>query len=216
MITVEEAKQLLFSRIKPSQPIKQSIEEAYGYILAEDIFAPIDLPIFDASSVDGYAITYHLPLTTYHYAIIGEIKAGDDAHIELKPGQAVRIFTGAMVPASANEVVMQEQVERNGDNLSFNSLYKKGDYIRRQGSQLKIGDPVLKKGAYLHPGAIGFLASMGLAAIAVYPKPKVSCIVTGNEIVKPGNPLTPGQIYESNSFALFKSANASSHLSVSI
>lgn len=202
MITVEEAKQLLFSRIRPSEPIKTLIGEAYGFILAEDIFAPIDLPIFDASSVDGYAITCPLPLTPYPFTVIGEIKAGDDAHFELKSGQAMRIFTGAMVPTSATEIVMQEQVERRGEELIFNNLYKAGNYIRKQGSQLKKGDLVMQKGSFLHPGSIGFLASMGLAEIAVYPKPKVSIIVTGNEIIKPGNSLVPGQIYESNSYAL--------------
>jgi len=202
MITVKEAKELLFSKVKPSEPVRTSIAEAYGNILAEDIFAPIDLPIFDASSVDGYAITYHLPLTTYHFQVIGEIKAGDNAHFDLKPGQAVRIFTGAMVPVSSKEVVMQEQVERKDDSFIFNDLYKQGNYIRKQGSQLKKGELVLQKGTFLHPGAIGFLASMGISELSIYPKPEVSFIVTGNEIIKPGIPLAPGQIYESNSFAL--------------
>ena len=182
-----------------------SIGQAYGNVLAEDIYAPIDLPIFDASSVDGYAITYHLPLTTYHFSIIGEIKAGDNINFDLKADQAVRIFTGAMVPDSATEVVMQEQVERIDERITFNETYKQGNYIRRQGSQLKKGDLTLKKGSFLHPGAIGFIASMGISELRVYPKPKVSVIVTGNEIIKPGNPLSPGQIYESNSFALVAS-----------
>src|SRR6185437_1311727 len=107
-----------------------------------------------------------------------------------------------MVPASATEIVMQEQVEREGDAIIFNNLYKKGNYIRKQGSQLKKGDMALQKGAFLHPGAIGFLASMGVDELKIYPKPKVSVIVTGNEIIKPGNPLSSGQIYESNSYAL--------------
>ena len=203
MIIVEEAKGLLFSRINPTRAEKISIDEAYGYILAEDISAPIDLPIFDASSVDGYAVNYELGIKNYDFfKIIGEIKAGDNKIIELKPGEAIRLYTGSIVPGSASELLMQEQVTREGDAVILNDTYKSGNYIRNQGSQLKKGDIVAQKGIFLHPGAIGFLASMGISEVSIYPKPELSFIVTGNEIIKPGIPLAPGQIYESNSFAL--------------
>ena len=206
MITVEEAKELLFNRINLSDPDTASIDTAYGNVLAEDVYSPIDLPIFNASSVDGYAVNYdaepNFKFQISNFKIIGEIKAGDNVNFDLKSGQAVRIFTGAMVPESTTEIVMQEQVEQDGDAIIFNETYKRGNYIRKQGSQLKKGDLTLKKGSFLHPGALGFLASMGVSELKIYPKPKVSAIVTGNEIIKPGNPLSPGQIYESNSFAL--------------
>jgi molybdopterin molybdotransferase len=202
MLTVEEAKDLLIRAVGKSAPVTTGLPGAYGNVVAEDIYAPVDLPLFDASSVDGYALCLDPSEHNRLYKIIGEIKAGDAPYFQLPPGEGVRLYTGAMVPASADCIVMQENVEAKDGYIKLAEDTSPGNYIRKQGSQIRKGELALAKGAYLNPGTVGFLASMGLANVKIYKKPPVSVIVTGNEIIAPGNDLKAGQIYESNSFAL--------------
>jgi len=202
MLTVEEAKQLLFSQIQRSEIVEIPIDKAFGNVLAQDLYSPIDLPLFDQSSVDGYAIAFDKIEDHAHFEIIEEIKAGDYSEVNLRPGQGVRIFTGAMVPATANLVVMQEFVNAKNEFITLGKDFKPGNFIRKQGTQIKEGELALEKGVYLNPGVIGFISSLGIAKVKIFKKPIVSIIVTGNEIVKPGNELDKGQIYESNSYAL--------------
>ena len=122
--------------------------------------------------------------------------------VNLNAGQAVRIFTGASVPVSADCVVIQEKVEASNGTIVLSDGFKKGDFIRLKGSQIKEGDMALKKGSLLNPATIGFLALLGVAVVKVYAKPVVSILVTGDEIVVPGNELQYGQVYEANSFSL--------------
>lgn len=201
MISVEEAKRLLFGNIEKSKPVEVSISEASGCVLVEDIFSPIDLPSFNQSAMDGYAVSSD-PKNNNRFEVIGEIKAGDAPSFHLHSGQAVRIFTGAAVPDSVDAIVIQEKAERVNGSIHLSDGFKKGDCIRFQGSQIKKGELALKKNCFLNPAAIGFLASLGIPKVKIYAKPNVSIIVTGNEIVKPGNNLASGEIYESNSFAL--------------
>ena len=206
MITVEEAKQLLFSKIEKTNFQTIDISESTGCVLAETIFSPIDLPSFNQSAMDGYA----LASSDEHknkFKVIGEIKAGDAGSVQLQSGQAVRIFTGAEVPASADAVVIQEKTERVNGSIHLSEAVRQGDCIRYKGSQIKAGEVALKTGTLLNPAAIGFLASIGIQKVSVYKKPDVSLITTGNELVKPGKTLMRGQVYESNSFALQAALN---------
>jgi molybdopterin molybdotransferase len=202
MILVEEAKELLFGRIEKSQPIELSLKEAFGFVLSEEILSPIDLPLFDSSSMDGYAVARNGSSEQKVFEVIGEIKAGDGSTYYLKPGQAIQIFTGALVPSSADGIVIQEKVELKNGSIYLSEEFRNGAFIRKKGSQIKQGELVLLKGTFLNPACIGLLASLGIETATVYTKPKVSLIVSGDEIVSQGNDLKAGEIYESNSFTL--------------
>ena len=201
MISVEEAKRLLFSGIEKSKPVAMHITEAFGCVLAEDIFSPIDLPSFNQSAMDGYAVA-SVDKNRKEFKIVGEIKAGDAGSIHLQAGEAVKIFTGAEVPVSADAIVIQEKVEHTNGSIHLSDDLRQGDCIRFKGSQIKKGELALAKHTPLNPAVIGFLASLGIATVNIYKKPVVSLVVTGNELVKPGNNLNDGQVYESNSYSL--------------
>lgn len=202
MVTVEEAKNLLFSQVLKSETVEIDISDSLGCVLAEDIVSPINQPEFDNSSMDGYAIASTNDLEQVKFEVIGEIKAGGSADFNLKPGQAVRIFTGAKLPDGADSIVIQEKVEAKDGYIYLTEPYKKGAFIRTTGSMMKKGQLALEKGFVFNPAAIGFLASMGIFKVKAYKNPEVSIITTGDEIVKPGMGLKPGEIYESNSFSL--------------
>lgn len=203
MISVEEAKAIIEKEIAPLSPVKKSLDEAAGKLLAEDIYAAIDIPAFPQSSMDGYAFSFDAWKDNNQLAVNGEIAAGNDKDIPLKRGDAVRIFTGAAVPSGADTVVMQEKTKIiNGVLVIEDENLTPGTNVRPKGSEIRAGERGLAKASFLSPAAIGFLAGLGITEITVYPKPSVCIIVTGNELQKPGNPLKYGQVYESNSFAL--------------
>lgn len=178
---------------------KVSVDSSLNKILAEDIISPINMPPFRQSAMDGYAIKYTNSDT---YELVDESKAGDGKFIELKKGQAARIFTGALVPDDADTVVIQEHVTKTNNSISITKQPAKLDNVRPIGEQVKKGDVVLKKGLKLNAAAIGFLAGIGVNEISVYKTPKVSVVITGNELQESGQKLEDGKIYESNSFML--------------
>jgi molybdopterin molybdotransferase len=197
MITVEEALALIKENtgcLNRSELIR--VENSSGKILSEDIIAPISLPSFRQSAMDGYALRFH---DKDIYAVIGEVKAGDSINFEMRPGQAVRIFTGASVPDAAEAVVIQERTVREKDLLKIERVPNLNDNIRSEGEQILKGSRPLKKGHYVTPSGIGLLLSMGIQNVAVNCLPKISVVVTGNELVRPGDDLPDGKIYESNS-----------------
>ncbi len=200
LISVEQAISLIKKNV--GQGITQetiALEQALGYISAEDIFAPISLPPFRQSAMDGYALNYHSGDT---FDVMGEVKAGDSMSPILKKGQCVRIFTGAMVPKTANVVIKQESVLRNEDTVSVQQDIVPGSNIRPEGEQIKANELALSRGTYLNASTIGFLAGMGVVSVSVYKKPTVAIVITGNELVTGGKPLEQGQIYESNAIML--------------
>jgi molybdopterin molybdotransferase len=203
MISVEEASYLIDQNSFPNQEIETlSVSSSLGRVLAKSLKAPLSLPNFRQSAMDGYALSLHKDLS---YAVVGEVQAGDRSNLELKPGECVRIFTGAAVPDSADTVVIQEKVKRIESGIWLDSLPKVGQNIRAIGSQVKAGSQCLDKGQLLNPAGLGFIQSLGIESVEVFKKPKVSIIITGNELTPPGSPLKPGKIYESNSI-LLKSA----------
>lgn len=200
MFSIEQALTLIK---KHSQPTRQtsitSLSEAMGHVLAENIISPISMPPFRQSAMDGYALNLH---TSHVYALIDEVKAGDEKEPILKPGESVRIFTGARVPETANAVVMQERVSVSSKQLTVSSEILVNDNIRPAGEQVLKGAMALPKGTTLNAAAIGFLASLGIESLKVFNKPSIAIIITGNELVAPGQPLSPGKIYESNGVML--------------
>ncbi|NAS32062.1 molybdopterin molybdenumtransferase MoeA [Flavobacteriaceae bacterium R38] len=201
MITVENALRLIDNTIvKTSETEVIDVINSYGYILATDIYSPINMPPFRQSAMDGYAL--HLGKSDT-YSLISEVKAGDNSNPSLKPGEAARIFTGAPVPDTANAVIMQEKVKiNNNDSITIETETKKGSNIRAAGEQIKEGELALSEGTLITSAAIGFLSTLGITKIDVYKKPSIAIVVTGNELVDPGKDLEYGEIYESNAITL--------------
>ncbi|MFT5819152.1 MAG: molybdopterin molybdotransferase [Crocinitomix sp.] len=200
MINVEEAIGILKENGVKLESKRLKVRSALGQLLAEDVLSPIDMPSFNQSAMDGYAFNFQSEITSYH--VIGEVAAGSSNNPVLKIGEGVRIFTGAMVPDTANIVVQQEWIKREGDQATITETVQEGRNIRIKGEQIKAGSIALKKGTEITPAGIGFLTGLGIVEIKVIRKPKISLITTGNELVKAGDRLNPGQIYESNSAML--------------
>jgi molybdopterin molybdotransferase len=197
MISIKEAISIVKQNSKPLlKTTVKPVEKAGGYLLSKNILSPINMPPFNQSAMDGYAINLH---NGNSYKLIGEIQAGDNYQPVLKPGEAIRIFTGAPVPSSANAVVMQEKVKAEKNIIYIEGAITINQNIRPLGEQVKEGELALKEGAKLTPAAIGFLTSLGISKASVYKKPSIALITTGNELVEAGNNLSYGQIYESNS-----------------
>ena len=200
MISVEEALEFIKSeKVNFFNTESVEVNKALDRVLSSPIKAPMDLPPFRQSSMDGYALNISDDL---RYEVLGEIKAGDNEKYNLLPGTCVRIFTGAAVPDSANTVVIQEKVKRNENFIVLENFPLENQNIREKGSQIKNGRLTLKKGDKLNPAGLGFIQSLGIQNIKVYQKPVVTIIVTGNELISPGNILPKGKIYESNSLIL--------------
>ncbi len=202
-ISVSEAKKLIRDNIKSPDPIDVSISNAAGLVLAEDIFSKTDVPPFNQSSMDGYALNYEGWKKNNTLKIEGLAQAGLAEQNPLQANNTCRIFTGAAVPPGANTVVMQEKVDiQDGKLIIKDSNLIAGQNVRIQGSEAKKGELALEKGCLLNAPAIGFLAGLGIHELIVHPRPTISIILTGNELQQPGLPLSYGQVYESNSYAL--------------
>lgn len=201
MINVTEAKDIIERNCIKLAPVLLPVIEASGYVLAADIFAEFDIPSFDQSSMDGYAIAFNG--SENPFKVNGEMAAGSTADLQVNYGEAARIFTGAPLPKNTDTVVMQEKVQLlNNTIVITDTTLAKGLNVRLKGAEVKAGALAMQKGGLLSPAAIGFLAGIGVTEVLVYALPVVSIIVTGNELQKPGNPLLPGQVYESNSYSL--------------
>src|SRR5690606_17184396 len=199
MVNVEKALELIENSISTNKPKKLALENVVGCVVAEDIISSINMPPYRQSAMDGYAIKLD---NTSDYKVIGESKAGKNTELLNKEKEAVRIFTGAMVPEGADTVVIQEHVTRSENSIHINKLPPQGANVRAIGEQVKQGDVVLNKGSIINEATIGFLAGLGISNITVYRKPKICIIATGDELVKPGNKLKPGKVFESNTIML--------------
>lgn len=214
MIEVNKALELIerhSSVITTAREIR--LKEALGFVLAEDAISTIDMPPFRQSAMDGYAL--HIGKDK-SYRVIGEVKAGDSNYISLKAGEAVRIYTGAAVPETANAVIMQEKVRQNEGYISIEGIIVKNLNIRLQGEQIQVGDVALQKGITLNGAHLGFLANLGITSVNVHSKPSIAIVATGNELVPIGQPLSQGKIYESNSVMLKAVLNEIGYHNVSV
>ena len=201
MITVTEAKTIISNNVAALKPVTLPLLQARGKVLAADVFATVDIPAFPQSAMDGYAFAFDD--LQKELVIEGEIAAGSSSTVEVAAGKAMRIFTGAPVPAGADTVVMQEKVRtENGILIIEDEKLQRNSNVRPIGSEIKAGQLALPKGSLLTSAAIGFLAGIGVTEIEVIPDPVISIILTGNELQEPGKPLSYGQVYESNSSGL--------------
>lgn len=205
MVSISEAyHQIIKNSVSLSSQFVD-LNKATSYYLSEDVISPIHMPPFRQSAMDGYALNLH---ENEQYNLIGEIKAGDSRQIILNPGDAVRIFTGAPVPDSANAVVMQEKVVVDENRLKIESRISPQENIRPIGEQVQLGKIALPKGTLLTPAAIGFLSSLGIARVNITRKPSIAIVSTGNELIAPGELLERGKIYESNITMLYSALNS--------
>jgi molybdopterin molybdotransferase len=187
MISVTEAKEIINNNTIALAPVKSVLGEAAGKVLAEDVYAPVDIPAFPQSSMDGYAFSFQGWKQHKKIKIVGEVAAGTDENIMLEPGNAVRIFTGAPVPTGADTVIMQEKTKTHNEELIIeDETLQAGTSVRPKGSEIKAGALALGKGSVLSPAGIGFLAGIGINDVKIYPNPSISIIVTGNELQQPG------------------------------
>ncbi|MBV6642148.1 MAG: molybdopterin molybdotransferase MoeA [Cyclobacteriaceae bacterium] len=203
MISIQEAIELISSQSVERQKQSLSVMESLNYYLADTITAPLNLPSFDNSAMDGYAVLGEGPT----YEIVGEIQAGDTRNHQLKPGQAFRIFTGARVPKDCQAVIMQEKTRVEHGNVITEDSPEPGKNIRYTGEQIKKGSEVFSTGQKINSSVIGLLSSFGMTDVSVFSKPDITLLTTGDELVPPGQTLKEGQLYESNSNTLRATLN---------
>ena len=197
MINFKTAQKIISKNISIlKNPVTVKVTDSLGYITSEDIKTGTDLPPFDQSNVDGYAVA---DSGSGKWNIVSEIRAGDHPDFRLKKGEAARVFTGAELPTGTYSVLMQEKVITKGDKLyCHGEKIVCGKFIRKRGAQIKKGATALRRGTLINPAVIGFLLSMGIKYVKVYRKPVLSLIVTGDELQEAGAELKEGKVYESN------------------
>ncbi|MDA0229915.1 MAG: molybdopterin molybdotransferase MoeA [Proteobacteria bacterium] len=203
MISVGEAISRITGAFEPLAAETVWLGEAVGRVLAEDVVARTTQPPFDVSAMDGYAVrsedVTHAPVTIRQ---IGDVPAGQQFEGTVGPGETVRIFTGSRMPNGADTIVIQENTEADGQQITVLKAARKAQFIRPAGLDFSAGDIGLKAGQHLTPRAIGYAAAMNHPSLAVRRKPRVAILATGDEIVMPGEPIGPNQIVSSNSHAL--------------
>ena len=169
---------------------------ARGRILARDLASPRALPVFDHSAMDGYAVA--LAPNAADYRLVGRVVAGQASNARLSPGEAVRIFTGAPLPAGADAVAMQENVTAGNGAITLTQPLRVGDNVRRAGEDVAVGDALAPAGSVVDARHIGLAAAVGLPALPVRRKARVALVSTGDELMETGGALAPGQIFDSN------------------
>ena len=211
LLSVDAYQAAILAAISPLPPVSLGLADAEGCVLAEDVTAAVSLPSFDNSSMDGYAVqaadTTHSserkPLTL---EVTAEIAAGDTGAYQLASGTAIKIMTGARMPAGADAVVPVEWTDGGGKRVEIYRPVAAGNAVRYVGGDATEGETLLTKGIRMRPMQIAVAASAGRKMIKVRPRPRVVVLSTGNELTEPGTPLVPGQIWDSNSYMLAAAA----------
>jgi molybdopterin molybdotransferase len=211
MISASDAELLILSLVQPLDSDRDteqvSLLNAAGRILARTIISNLDFPHWDNSAMDGYAVRYtdvercsaENPITL---TIIEEIPAGTPPQKVIQPGQAARILTGSMLPEGADTVVMQEETRREGDRVTVLTPPNPNAFVRHRGTYYQAGNPLLPAGCQLQSTEIAVLAAAQQKNVTVYRRPRVAILSTGNELVSIDQPLQPGQLVDSNQYAL--------------
>lgn len=203
-LSVEQALALLTANLQAIAGYERvQLYQAVNRVLAQDIISPMHVPSYTNAAMDGYAL-HSSDLATGSAEIIDKVLAGHPSTKSLNSGQCVRIMTGGLLPIGADTVIMQEHVELQGKKILFNpAQHKAGQNVRLAGEDIALGQTILTAGKQLLAPELGLLASLGIAEISVKPKLKVGLFSTGDELVPLGQPLKPGQIYDSNRYQLY-------------
>lgn len=207
MISVEEALGLILENIREIGFEKVDIKEALGRVLAEDVYARRNIPPWDNSAMDGYAVKVNdvegaSKENPAVLKIIESLPAGYISKSKLKYGEAIRIMTGAPMPNGADAVVMAEYTEKDGGKVRIFKRPENGDHIRKAGEDVKDGQLVIKKGQLIRPSEIGMLASMARSIVSVYQRPRVAILATGDELVDLDEEICGAKIINSNTYAV--------------
>jgi molybdopterin molybdotransferase len=205
MMSVDEAVGLIAARVTPVREVETvALANADGRVLARDIAAPLPLPPFTNSAVDGYAVASRdlPPGNEQAFPVTGRVQAGGSAALPLAPGQAMRIFTGALMPDGADTVFMQEDVRLEGGNVVLPAGLKPGANVRPAGEDIPAGHAALRAGRRLRPQDVALVAAFGLTRIDAVRRIRVAVFSTGNELVSPGEARGAAQLFDSNRFML--------------
>lgn len=209
-IDVEDARRRVLARVRPLAGEPVALADSLGRVLAVDVSAEQDVPGFDNSAMDGFAVaavdTADAPVVL---RVVGESRAGRPAPVALTPGQAIRISTGAMLPEAADAVVRVEDTREGEDGVEVATMVQAAHNVRRAGEDIRAGAVVLEAGARLGPAELGVLAAVGVDTPACARRPRVTLLTTGDELVAPGEPLRPGAIHDSNRYAIAAQARRS-------
>jgi molybdopterin molybdotransferase len=201
MISVTEARQIVAAQCPLLETVSIPFQQSVGYVLAEDLISPVSIPFFRQSSMDGYAIRAAEKDQLLH--LQDALPAGSSRELTLAPGNAIRVFTGGPVPEGADTVVQQEWISLTDKAIQINDHpVEIGANIRLPGADINKGEVAMPAGTQINAMHIGFMASLGITSVSVYRKPSVAILITGNELVQPGNELRFGQVYDANSFGL--------------
>lgn len=203
LMSLEAALQKMFDAIDQLPAVESiEIDQAVGRILAEPQAAPLNVPPHDNSAMDGYAVIAADLAQGGSLKQVGKSFAGRPFHAEMGQGECVRIMTGATIPKGADAVVMQENTSAEGDTIHFTKPPKQGENIRRAGEDIGVGEVILERGRQLRAADVGLLASIGKQHVPVYKRLRIGLLSTGDELMQPGEPLSYGDIYESNSYTI--------------
>ena len=202
MISVEEALSLILADVEPTLAEEVSIEDALGRILAEDVRALLTQPPFNASAMDGYAVRFEDAVEGATLEVVGEAAAGAPVDAVVGKGEAIRIFTGGVVPEGADHVIIQEDVVRDGDRIRIVAPQLVAANVRQAGKDFSKGDVIATAGRGLSAVDLSLIAAANIGRIRVRRRPVVALFDNGDELVEPGNTLNAGQIIGSNRFAL--------------
>jgi molybdenum cofactor synthesis domain-containing protein len=208
-IPLDEARALIDAQVKPlTWTERVPLRDANGRVVARDIIAPFDVPPFSRAAMDGYAVRAEDTFGASRYEpkvleCLEQVFTGQVPSREVGAGQCTEIATGAPMPVGADAVVMVEETDKDSTGMIriFTPVFPR-QYVGRQGADLTAGQPVLTSGELLNASRVGALAAIGTTELEVYARPRVAILSTGNEIVDPGEPLAPGQIYDINKFTL--------------
>ena len=206
----EQLDLVLRSAVTPS-PVRTAISEAQGLLCAEEVVAQSALPAFDQAAVDGYAVRFvdiaqASEAAPVELPVVGEINAGARNAHRLQPGQAVYVGTGAPLPIIADTVVPRYETDGHAARVAFSASVPSGSYVRRIGEDVQPGDVAVRSGAFIGAAQVGLLAAVGRDKVLVHPRPRLSIISVGEELVDVARTPGPGQVYDVNSFALAAAA----------